>query len=153
MNYLRTNFTKFVKLLLDVFFIATIAFVLILPKIIPILTDLKFINIPTNQNNIFMFILFCSDITICFVLYELRKIFKSIINSDPFNQGNVNSLFRMGAASFLLAIFFVFKILIINTVLTYIVILILIVGGCFSFVLSELFREALRVKIENDLTI
>lgn len=153
MNYLRTNFTKFVKLLLDVFFIATIAFVLILPKIIPILTDLKFINIPTNQNNIFMFILFCSDITICFVLYELRKIFKSIINSDPFNQGNVNSLFRMGAASFLLAIFFVFKILIINTILTYIVILILIVGGCFSFVLSELFREALRVKIENDLTI
>ena len=153
MNNLRSNFIKIVKLMLDIFFITTIAFVFILPKIIPILTKLKIISIPTDFNSIFIFILFCSDITVCFVLYELRRIFKSIINNNPFTQGNINSLFRMGIASFLLAVFFVFKILIINTVLTYIVILILIVAGCFSFVLSELFREALRVKIENDLTI
>lgn len=154
MNFIGTRtFSKFVKIILDLFFVATIGFLVFSPKFATLFLQVRFMKetnyAVTTISSIFIF----SSLAVLFVLHELRRIFKSINSSTPFTEANVKSLFRMGVASFLLALFFIFKSFVLQSLLTYVVILILIIAGCFSWVLSEVFRDALRVKEENDLTI
>lgn len=147
------SFTGFVKVILDVLFIAGIGFLLASPVLANKSVDIFRSRATEYLVRNILIILVCSDIVILYVLYELRKIFKTIIGNTPFVETNVRSLFRMGLASFALAVFFVFKLFVLKSFLTYLVILVLIIAGCFSWTLSELFKEAMRVKDENDLTI
>lgn len=149
----KRSFPGFVKILLDFLFLATIVFLIFSPKISKIFIEARFFSAKPYLYKTILGIIIFSDIAIIFVLYELRKIFKTITASTPFIEANVASLFRMGIASFLLAAFFIMKAFILQSLLTYVVIFVLIIAGCFSWVLSEVFKEALRVKEENDLTI
>lgn len=147
------TFAGYVKLLLDILFFLGIGCLIVSPLLIN-----NGIYIYTSKateyliRNIFT-LLVLSDIVIIYVLYELRKIFYSIKVGTPFIESNVKGLLRMGIASILLSFVFVYKLFVFKSFLTYFVILVLIIAGCFSFTLSELFKEAMRVKEENDLTI
>lgn len=147
------KFAGFVKVILDILFFLGIIFLITSPILANKSTDIFRSRTTEYLVRNILIILILSDITIIYVLYELRKIFKSIKKGTPFIEDNINSLFRMGVASFLLAVFFVFKLFVLKSLLTYLVILVLIVAGCFSWTLSALFNEAKRVKEENDLTI
>ncbi len=147
------TFTKLVKIMLDIFFIGTICFLFLLPQVVEYFLGKDLILTPTISSTAFLIRLLAIDFVVMYVLYELRKIFKSISSSSPFTESNVKSLFRMGLASLLLALFYIIMFFIIKSLFSFVVILTLIVGGSFSIVLSEVFREALRVKNENDLTI
>lgn len=142
---------KLVKLLLDVLLAIGLLFLLAFP----ILLNSDY-NIYKHYQSIALHmyvILILTDLAILFVILELRKIYKTIIHGQPFTLDNSKSLFRMGIASFSLALVFFIKLFIFKTILTYVMLLVLIIAGCFSFTLAELFKEAFRVKEENDLTI
>lgn len=147
------KFAGFVKIMLDVLFYFGIATLIILP----FLRNTKFdvYQLITSEYTIVTVhvMLYLGAITVVYVLYELRKIFKSIKLGDPFTSANITSLYRMGFASFLLSIVIFIKLFVFRTFLTYFVFMVLIIAGCFSWTLSTLFREAKRVKDENDLTI
>ena len=147
------TFAGYVKLLLDILFFLGIGCLIASPLLI---NDAIYIYTSKATEylvkNIFM-LLVLSDIAIIYVLYELRKIFHSIKEGTPFIDSNVKGLFRMGIASISLSFVFIYKLFVFKSFLTYFVILVLIIAGCFSFTLSELFKEAMRVKEENDLTI
>lgn len=152
-NTRSKSFATLVKIILDVLFvfciISLLASPLIMNKAIYLYSSFKTTYL---FNNIFV-LLVISNMVVIYVLYELRRIFKSIKNGTPFIEDNVKSLFRMGIASCMLSLVFIYKLFVFKSFITYFIILVLIIAGCFSFTLSELFKEAMRVKEENDLTI
>jgi len=87
------------------------------------------------------------------VIYELRKIFKTVINDDCFITENVTSLRRMGTFSFLIALVTAFRLIIYITPGVIVVVLVFLIAGLFSKVLSQVFDKAIIYKLENDLTI
>ena len=146
----KITFVQFVKFILDFLFVIGILFLLAMPLII-----ISPLNIYRyyDQRYLMYLVWILTDIAILYVLYELRRIYHSITKETPFTDDNVKSLHRMGIASFALALVFFVKLFIFKTFLTYIMLLVLIIAGCFSWTLSALFKEATRVKEENDLTI
>ncbi|MCH4890705.1 DUF2975 domain-containing protein [Acidaminobacter sp. JC074] len=146
----KLSFPQFVKFILDFLFVIGIVFLVALPFIVN-----SSLNIYRyyQQRHLMYLMWVLTDLAILYVLYELRRIYHSIANETPFTNDNVKSLYRMGIASFALALVFFVKLFIFKTFLTYIMLLVLVIAGCFSWTLSALFKEATRVKEENDLTI
>ena len=83
----------------------------------------------------------------------LRKMMKTVINRDCFVDNNVKSLSLMGKVSFVISVLFVIKLFFLPTPATFVVILTFFIAGLFSHVLACVFKEAVRLKNENDLTI
>jgi len=107
-----------------------------------------------EKNIISLTILFVlSGILAVLIIFELRKIFRSVINDNCFIRENVISLRRMGTYSFLIAIITAFRLLIYLTPAVMVVILVFLIAGLFSKVLSQVFDKAVTYKLENDLTI
>jgi len=87
------------------------------------------------------------------LIHELRKIFSTVLNENCFVPGNVKSLRRMGNVSFFIVAMSIVRSVVYLTVAMGVVILVFIIAGLFSKVLAYVFEEAVRYKLENDLTI
>ena len=87
------------------------------------------------------------------IIYELRKIFRTVLNDDCFILENVTSLRRMGTYSLVIALITAGRLFLYITPAVLIVILVFVIAGLFSKVLSQVFDKAVAYKLENDLTI
>ena len=87
------------------------------------------------------------------IIQELRSIFRTVLNEDCFVKENVKSLRRMGNYSFCIAAVSAVRLLIVVTPATLVIILVFIIAGLFSKVLTDVFDQAVTYKLENDLTI
>lgn len=96
---------------------------------------------------------FLSGLFAILIIKELRRMFVTVIKEDCFVESNVISLKKMGKYSFLIAVITLIRLFIVLTPATIIIILVFTIAGLFSLVLSRVFEEAIRYKIENDLTI
>jgi len=66
---------------------------------------------------------------------------------------NVVSLKRMGYYAFVIAAITVGRLTMSMTPAVFVVIVVFVVAGLFSLVLSQVFKQAVDYKLENDLTI
>lgn len=87
------------------------------------------------------------------ILYNLRRILKTLGRKNPFMADNVKSLRHIAISSFAIAVFYVVKILFFNSFLTIIMAMAFVIAGLFTLILAEVFHQAVQVKEENDLTI
>lgn len=87
------------------------------------------------------------------ILRELRSMFQTVIKENPFVRGNVKSLNRMGYHAFAIAVMMAVKLFFVVTPATLVLVLVFIIAGLFSRVLSQVFDQAITYKEENDLTI
>ena len=87
------------------------------------------------------------------VIYELRKMMRTVIADDCFQKENVKSLFRMGNYSFCIVVLAVLRLFLYLTSAMLVIILVFIIAGLFSKVLAQVFDKAVNYKLENDLTI
>lgn len=87
------------------------------------------------------------------IIYELRKMFKTVLDDDCFIHANVVSLRKMGTYSFFIAVITACRLFLYLTPAVIIVILVFVIAGLFSKVLSRVFDKAVTYKLENDLTI
>ena len=131
--------TRFTKGMLDFMFYAGIAVTLTLPVSVRIYGH---INSYFEQYYIHLIILF-----------ELRRMFRTVLENDCFVQANVKSLNRMGTYSFLIALVTAGRLFLYLTPAVMIIILVFVIAGLFSKVLSQVFDRAVAYKNENDLTI
>ncbi len=107
-----------------------------------------------KKNYIELVILFfLSGVFAVLIIGELRKMLRSVINDDCFIKENVVSLNRMGNYSFAIAVITAFRIVLYMTPAVFVVILVFLIAGLFSKVLSRVFDKAVTYKLENDLTI
>lgn len=87
------------------------------------------------------------------ILKELRKIFKTILKETPFIRENVTSLNRMGGCAFVIATTMASRIIFVITPSALVLAAVFLIAGLFSFVLANVFDQAVTYKLENDLTI
>lgn len=87
------------------------------------------------------------------IVYQLKKIMRTVVAQDCFVDSNVKSLGLMGKVSIMITVIFIFKLFFFPTAATFVLILTFFLAGIFSHVLSCVFQEAIRYKKENDLTV
>ncbi|MFA9375317.1 MAG: DUF2975 domain-containing protein [Lachnotalea sp.] len=148
---MRDKITVLTKVLLDFMFFGGMIVCLTLP------ISIKFYG---NYNSYFeknyfelCILFFVSGIFAVLIIWELRKMFKTVIKDDCFIKGNVICLNRMGTYSFMIAGITCLRMFLYLTPAVAVVILVFIIAGLFSKVLSRVFDKAVTYKLENDLTI
>lgn len=147
----ENKLTRFTKLLLDFMFFAGIIVTVTLPVSVRIYGR---INSYFARFYIQLIVLFAiSGVLAELILYELRKMFRTVLENDCFVEENVKSLNRMGTYSFLIALVTAGRLIIYLTPAVMIIILVFVIAGLFSKVLSRVFDRAVAYKLENDLTI
>ena len=148
---MKDRLTIITKFILDFMFYSGILVILTLPF------SIKFFgryNTYFADNYIPLILLLSSSgVFAILIIYELRKMFRTVINDDCFIQANVISLRRMGTYSLIIALITAGRLFLYITPSVLIVILVFVIAGLFSKVLSQVFDKAVTYKLENDLTI
>lgn len=103
---------------------------------------------------IFLCIIFIlSGVFAILIIGELRKLFRSVLNDNCFVRENVDSLRKMGTYSFFIAAVTSARCYVYLSPAVIVTILVFVIAGLFSKVLSQVFDKAITYKLENDLTI
>lgn len=87
------------------------------------------------------------------ILWELRRMFRTVLAEDCFVMQNVVSLRRMGYYGLGIAAVTALRIFIVFTPATLLIVAVFFIAALFSFVLAGVFDRAVCYKTENDLTI
>ena len=127
---------RWTKLLLDIMFYAGLAVIVTLPVSIRLYGRINGY--------------FAQYYVQLVVLFALSGILAA---NDCFVEANVKSLNRMGTYSFLIALVTAGRLFLYLTPAVMIIILVFVIAGLFSKVLSQVFDRAVAYKLENDLTI
>lgn len=141
-----------VKYVFDIIFIAGVLILLTLPFSLKWCFD----NYIWTDGEYYWFLLFFLEFTGIFglvIVYELRNMFKQINKNEPFVEQNVSSLKKIAIMALLIAAIYVVKIVFYISFLTIILTVAFVIFGLAGLVFSEVFRQAVRFKEENDLTI
>lgn len=87
------------------------------------------------------------------LLWELRGIFQTVLAGNCFVEGNVISLRKMANWSFFIALMAIVRSIVYRTIAMGVVILVFVIAGLFSKVLSFVFEQAVAYKEETDWTV
>lgn len=148
---MKDKFTVFTKLLLDMMFYAGILTIVTLPLTIKFYG--RYNNYFANNYVELCFIFSTAGLLAVLVIFELRKLLRTVLADNCFIRENVVSLRRMGNYSFAIAIITALRLFLYFTPSICIIILVFMIAGLFSKVLSGVFDKAVTYKLENDLTI
>ena len=147
----KETLIKLTKYFLDFMFYSGIVVTLTLPFTIKILG--AFIERFREHYAEMVIIYFVLGIAAVVILRELRKIFKTVIEKNCFVRENVVSLDKMCKWSFFIVLMSIVRTIVYVTPAMLVVILVFVIAGLFSKVLSFVFEEAIGYKEENDFTI
>ena len=139
------------KYLLDVMFYGGIAVTATLPFGIRKIGELLPELVTHYEETVILY--FVRGVAALKGVWELRTIFRTVLEEDCFVQENVVSLGKMGNWSFFIALMSIVRSIVYATIAMGVVILVFVIAGLFSKVLAQVFQEAVRYKEENDLTI
>lgn len=148
---MKDKLTVFTKWLLDFMFYSGILTTLLVPLIIRFYGRYNHYFGDNAWELSLIFIL--SGIFAVLTIYELRKMFRTVLADNCFIMENVKSLQRMGTYSFFIAVITCCRLFLYLTPAVLVVILVFVIAGLFSKVLAQVFEKAVNYKLENDLTI
>ena len=148
---MNRKLTVFTKALLDFMYYTGMIVTVLVPLIISWYGNY---NTYFGENVISLSVIFItSGIFAVLIIHELRKMFKSVLADNCFIPENVTSLRKMGTYSFFIAGITCCRLFLYLTPAVLVVILVFVIAGLFSKVLSQVFDTAVTYKLENDLTI
>lgn len=87
------------------------------------------------------------------IIWELRRMFKTVLGGDCFVRENVTSLQHMGFYGLAIAVVTAVRLFLVFTPATVVIVIVFFIASLFSFVLAGVFDKAVSYKLENDLTI
>lgn len=148
---MKDRLTLFTKFLLDAMFYTGILVIATLPLSIGFYG--RYNSYFAKNYYSLCVIFFLSGIFALFIVQQLRKLFRTVIDGDCFIRENVKSLEKMSVYSFLIAALTFCRLFLYLTPAVLIVILVFVIAGLFSKVLARVFDKAVTYKLENDLTI
>ena len=149
----KYSLSFFMKILLIVIMIATFLAVVLLPWVVETYLKIEYGIYNSYARNILLIVLYPTGVCALFIENELRHMFKTLEEKDPFVERNVKSLNRMGFLMFVVFAVFIFKIITLNTIMTMLCAFAIILVAIMCFVLADVFKQAVIYKQENDLTI
>lgn len=89
----------------------------------------------------------------CLIIFELKKMIKTIENEDCFVMENVYSLKRMGIFAYVIALACTTRMFLYWTPGAFALVIVFVLAGLLSYVLAGVFKKAVEYKLENDMTI
>lgn len=147
----KNPLVRFTKILLDFMFYTGIVVCITVPGSFRLVGEyfgiFKKFYIP------FCIIFMIAGVFALIIIWELRNMFRTIIDENPFIIKNVISLKRMGICSFAISICMALRLFLVITPAALVLVGVFLIAGLFSLVLSLVFDQAVTYKLENDLTI
>lgn len=98
-------------------------------------------------------ILYLSSIPALVIVHKFIKIFGTLGKNNPFCEENVQSLKAVSICSFVIMLEFAVAIFFITSIFAIVIIGIFAIVWLGCYILSELLKEAIKYKQENELTI
>jgi len=148
----KNSLSNFMRILIIITMGLTVVAVGLLPWIVDYY--LKFIGAnPCYAKKILLIMLYPCGILSFLAQNELRRIFKTLANKDPFVKDNVKSLRRIAIYLLIISACFIFKIVMMNSIMTMIGTFGFIMIALLCFILADVFNQAVIYKMDNDLTI
>lgn len=148
---MNTRLVRFTKWLLDIMFYVGIVITLGIPVIFHYVG--RYIKVFRIYYIPQCVLYIGSGILALLIVWELRRMFETVLADKAFVIENASSLKRMGKCSSLLAILSLVRLPLSPTPATVVVIIVFSIAGLFCFVLCQVFEQAVHFKEENDLTI
>ena len=139
------------KLLVDIMFFGGIATCVILPFIMPRL--LAFVSLSQDLRLIYTIILLGSGVCALYIVFQLKRMFKTLIGGNPFVLQNVSCLRQCAVASAVIALIFLIRLIMWFTIAAAIIVVIFAMLSLFSLTLKDLFKQAVAYKEEMDWTV
>ena len=160
----KDGLTKLTKLLLDVMFYAGILVTVTLPLTVRFAmewiaqrgADAPLVHLHWGIGEYYVatvVIYFFLGIAALLLIWELRKMFQTVLKQNAFVMENVKSLHKMAKISLAIVVLSLIRTAVYLTIAMLVVILVFVIAGLFSEVLSRVFEEAINYKEENELTI
>jgi len=107
----------------------------------------------TEYFNLILGVLYFSGVPALVIIRQLIGIFKTVSLKDPFVLKNVRCLKAIAICCFIITTAFIVKVTFYLTLVSTAAIIVFLIAGLAAYVVSLLFQEAVRYKVENDLTI
>lgn len=147
----KENIIKLTRIILEIMFFGGIIVTVSLPVSLKLAGKyIKDLALHYYESVIIYFVL---GILAVLIIGELRKMFRTVAADDCFVYENVVSLQRMGTYSFIIAAVSFMRAVLYVTSGILVVIIVFVIAGLFSKVLSFVFDKAVAYKLENDMTI
>ena len=129
---------RFTKALLDILFYAGIAVT---------------VSLPWTMRWAARFYPSFAGVCAVLILFELRRMLKTVVSGDCFVRQNVSSLCRMAYYAFAIAALMAVRLIVLFTPGMLAIVCVFLLAGLFSLVLAQVFDRAVSYKQDNDLTI
>ncbi len=148
---MKNRLTLFTKYLLDAMFWLGIACEAALPWLIKI--GGRFYPHLRDYYLLHVILLLISGAGAIVIVFELRRMFRTVLAGSCFVRENVTSLRRMGWVSMGIAAVTAVRVAVLITPATLIIVAVFFIAGLFSFVLAGVFDQAVSYKEDSDFTI
>ncbi len=139
------------KICIDILFYAGILCCCLVPFLSIWMKNYFYVS---NEKTLFMIIiLLSSGISAVYILWQMKVIFKTLLQGNPFIHANVSCLRKIAISCLIIAIIFFIKMFFMPTISTMVIIAIFIVACLLCLTLKDLFKQSIYYKDENDLTV
>ena len=149
-----TKFThQLTKTLIDIMFYGGILLCIIIP--FPFMRPylIRWVGAAESGIDIHLAVLLISGNAAIFILWQMKQIFKTLMQENPFVIKNVSCLRKSGVASFIIAIAFMVRTGFWFTAGSILIVILCTLLGLFCLTLKDVFKQAIAYKEENDWTV
>jgi membrane protease YdiL (CAAX protease family) len=137
------------KILIDIMFFGGIVACAALPFILPsMLTTLS-----AEFRVTYTIILLAAGLCSIYILFQLKRMFKTLLGGNPFVTENVVCLRKCAVAGALIALIFVVRIAFFFTIAAAIIVIIFAMLSLFCLTIKDLFKQAVAYKEDADWTV
>ncbi len=148
----KKSISNYIKILLQIIFVFGVLTIAFLPIVVKyyiqfLRLDLQNFYIPC------LILLYASGIPMLVIVQQFIKLFNSLSINMPFVQENSSHLKTASICSGIIALEYIIGIYIFKSIFTFIIVGIFLIAWIGLYILSELFKQAVKFKEENDLTI
>ena len=98
-------------------------------------------------------VILSSGIAAVYILYQLKKIFKTLLGGNPFVSDNVTCFRKISVSCCLISLIYTIKSIVWFSLGTAIIVVIFALATLFCLTLKDVFKQAVLYKDENDLTV
>jgi len=150
--YKKTTTHYISKIIIDILFYMSILCV----ALVPFISKQIFVWINYSKNEyllVFTAIVFLSGICCVYILFNLKQMYHSLLEGNPFVDKNVRHLRKIAVACAVISLIYIVKCLFAFTFASLVISAVFAVGCMFCLTLKDLFKQAINYKTENELTI
>lgn len=139
------------KICIDILFYAGIVCCLLIPFSSKWMLNYFYV---ANERALFVkAILFSSGAAVVYILWQMKVIFRTLMQGNPFIHANVSCLRKIAVSCLAISIIYFVKMIFMPTISTIVIVAIFIVACLLCLTLKDLFKQSIYYKDENDLTV